>query len=356
MVIQELGLSGFRNYQELFLPLGEGIHLFLGANGQGKTNLAEALHLITHLESFRSRRLEPLIRKGQDTARIKARFTRQGRPCLVEIEIARGGKKVWLDGQPVGKTSEYLPLFFSLLFNAEHLYFYRSFPAYRRAFFDRLISFHDRGYLESLKQLRVVLAQKNSLLRQGDLSSLADWNRLFMEKSQDITGRRELTVSQLRPEMEKSFQGITGREGRLTLTYRSSLPADPVGWPEFLQAAQEKESQAGYALYGPQRDDYRMTLTEGGATAKEGEFSQGEYRAALLALLLGANRLCQQLGARPVLILDDLFSELDAKVREHLAARLDELDNQVFITATQAPDFGRRGKRYGISGGTCQGE
>jgi DNA replication and repair protein RecF len=335
MVIREFGAINFRNYRELFVNFGERITLLIGENGQGKTNLAEAIYFLCQLASFRSHRLEPLLTFGEAAAWIQGTVIKRDSEQKARVEITRRGRRAWLNEQAIPTLSAYVAQFYGVLFNPDSLYSYRHYPAARRAEFDRFLSFLDPDYLEASRRYRTLQMQKNGLLKGGDLSSLPDWNRLFIEKASDIIQRRAELVDRLNRQLPGAFGLLTGREEALRLTYEPSLKGDPLQDAATLERVREQEQQAGHALYGPHRDDFQLSLDR---QRRESYFSQGEYRVALLALKLAFNaQLSERNGFHPVMILDDLFSELDARVQGRLAGHLREIPNQIFITSTQSP-------------------
>ncbi|MBI4083462.1 MAG: hypothetical protein HY423_12720, partial [Candidatus Lambdaproteobacteria bacterium] len=176
-------------------------------------------------------------------------------------------------------------------------------------------------------------------LKRRDAASLPDWNQLLIEKSYAILVKRRALAEQINGVLAALCSELTGGAAPLRLELVASLRGAREGWPAQVEQARAAELEAGHALVGPHRDDYRLSLggPQGGVRA-ETQFSQGEYRAALLALELALNRLLSERpGFAPVLILDDLFSELDEGVRARVLDHLERLPNQIFITATEAP-------------------
>jgi len=335
MVIQEFGLVQFRNYQDLFVEFSNRINFFIGRNGQGKTNLAEGIYYLAHLSSFRTRRLGELLRSGAPRGYIQGAVTRDDFPLKARIELSRQGRRVWLDEEAIARTSRYISEFYVFLFNPERLYGYRQQPAERRALFNRYLAFIDAGYLNTVKGYRVVLAQKNRLLKNGEKSSLPDWNKLFVQKSYDIILERAESVSAINQHLAGIFHQLTGRQERLRLVYLPSLRGDAAEGARVLERVAERERLVGHALYGPHRDDFRLEFAGSGS---EELFSQGEYRAAWLALQMAMSRLMtERMRFRPVWILDDLFSELDQGVCGRVLDVLAAGTNQVFITTTELP-------------------
>lgn len=335
MVIREFGAIHFRNYEELFIVFSDRINLLIGDNGQGKTNLAEGIYVLSHLTSFRTHRLEPLVTFEAPTAWLQGTVVRSSLETKARVEITRRGRRAWLDEQPVATLSHYAAQFYAVLFNPDNLHNYRNHPAARRTEFDRFLSFTDPEYMEALRGYRGVLQQKNELLKSSSVSSLPDWNRLLIERASDIIKKRAALMERLNGALPAVFARLTGRQEPLRLDYLPSLSGDPQQDAATLARAQESERQAGHALHGPHRDDMQFVLDQG---RKERYFSQGEYRVSLLALKMACNELlARERDFDPVIILDDVCSELDPGVQERLLAFLRELPNQVFLTATQLP-------------------
>jgi DNA replication and repair protein RecF len=340
MVVRELSALDFRNFKELRVSFSGRINVLIGQNGQGKTNVVEAIYFLNHLDSFRTHQLGDLIAQGQPLGHIQGILNTRESDKKVRVEISRRGRKVMVNETPVSKLSSYVSDCFALVFNPDHLYLFRHVPAERRWLLNRYLSFADPAYLNALREFRVVHGQKNQLLKRGELSSLPAWNQLFAERSYAILTDRSAFVGRVNPLLSEAFSLLTGRADVLRLEVHASLAGSVEAMTESLARARDSEARVGHALYGPHRDDVRLTLVDGakgaGGGRRDALFSQGEYRAALLALQLALGRLLEtERGFRPVLILDDVFSELDASVRERLLDYLPRLANQMFITTTE---------------------
>ena len=342
MVIGELAAIDFRNYAQLRTSFGERINLLVGSNGQGKSNLVEAIYFLLHLDSFRTHDWAQLVRQGQRWAQVQGLIHVDDITDKIRVEITRQGRRVWWNDEPILRLSDYVNRTFALVFNPDTLYLYRHIPAERRLFYNRFLSFLDAGYVHELVQFRQVHAQKNSLLKSGNLSGLEAWNRLFAERSRAIMFCRAAFVEELNTLLPGLFSGLTGRPEKLLLRYRPSFREDPDGIEGQLREVREQEARVGYAVLGPHRDDFRMGTAcagvEDGTEAErpERQFSQGEYRSALLALTLALDRFLEgRKGFRPIIILDDAFSELDARVRAAVASHLLGMTHQIFITTTE---------------------
>lgn len=353
MVIRELAALDFRNYAELRISFGEHIHVLAGENGQGKSNLVEAIYFLLHLDSFRTHDWQQLVRQGATRAQIQGQIQSADAKDKIRVEVSRKGRRVWWNDEPVLRLSAYVSRSFALVFNPDTLYLYRHVPGERRLFYNRFLSFLDPAYVRELIAFRQIHAQKNRLLRGGDLAGLDAWNRLFAERSRAIMTQRSGFVDALNLALPGLFTALTGRTENVRLHYRPSLKGEPEQIARQLAEAREQEVRLGHAVLGPHRDDYRLAMhgaqdsaagalpseQEGGALRREAHFSQGEYRAALLALTLVLDRFLEQRkGFRPIVILDDALSELDARVREAVAAHLLGMPNQIFITTTARLD------------------
>ena len=333
MVIREFAFTSFRNYDELLIDFSDKINIFIGNNGQGKSNLAEGIYFLSHLDSFRTHRPKKLIQFGQPISQIQATIAKGGISHKARIEISGKGRKVWLDEFPIRKLSEYITSFYAIVFNPDSLHFFRHIAGERRAFFNRFLSFFDSMFLYEIREFRSVHAQKNRLLKTGAKSSLLDWNVLFVEKGCDIVKKRQEMVERINAVLPELYARVSGRQARLLLEYRPSIAGEPAACLKLLEKAAYQEFQAGHALHGPHRDDFHLTLAEGHG---DEFFSQGEYRISLLALKLAINLvMTERMQFHPVLILDDLFSELDETVRTNLRAYLFQVPNQIFITSTE---------------------
>jgi DNA replication and repair protein RecF len=343
MVIGEIAALDFRNYTQLRLSFGDRINVMVGSNGQGKSNLTEAIYFLLHLDSFRTHDLGQVIRQGAGMAQLQGQIQHHDMTDKVRVEVSRKGHRVWWNNAPIDRLFGYVNRSFALVFNPDALYLYRHVPNERRMFYNRVLSFLDMAYARDLLAFRQIHAQKNTLLRGGDLAGLDAWNRLFGERGRAIMNQRSAFVAELNLTLPGLFTALTGRRETLRLRYAPSFKAGPEEIERQLRDVRPQEEKLGYAVVGPHRDDYRLALhlpeADGRSeesARKDAQFSQGEYRSALLALTLALDGLLEQRkGFRAVVILDDAFSELDGRVREAVAAHLLRMPNQIFITATE---------------------
>lgn len=354
MVIHALDLHHFRNYTRLKIEFSPRMNFIWGGNGQGKTNLVEALYYLCNLDSFRTHKILPLLQEKNEFALLKSSVERNHVLFSVQINLFKKGKKVLLNQKFSRKASEHIFSFFSLAFTPEDIPLFRAHPYERRRFFDRTLSFVDASYFSDIQELNQVLEQKNALLKRKEISQIPLWNELLLKNSQKVIRRRYDFVQAINRDLSGFFKKMTGRPERLLLVYQPSFGEGcdkcPQSMHEMLQKIMERELKYGYALLGPHRDDYRLFLDD---RADRDFFSQGELRVTNLSLKMSINQLLsERYGFYPVLIFDDLFSELDPGVNENVLQFFKELKNQIFITSTNVPaDLIDHGKTIHIANG-----
>ncbi len=357
MVIKTLELLFFRNYDSFSTQFSPGINFIHGRNGQGKTNLIESLYVLTHLKSFRTSHLTELEMFTKDASSIRANLTKQGVSHLVEIDLKKNQKKVRLDGKNIGYTSDYIKNFFSILFSPDQLVFFKEYPLERRNFIDRVLVLVDRNYFQLVKDFNRIKKQKSSLLRQKAVKDVAVWNQMLSGLIPRIAGARNDFVKDINDILPGIFSHLTGRENILEFHYQGDLDKrterEESKIYSFLQEKLDMEIEKGHLCFGPHKDQFWLTLD--GQRDKQ-SFSQGEYRITFLALQFSINQLIKEkLGFNPVILLDDIFSELDTGVYNKTIEYIDKRDNQVFITSTEIPSLAmEKGSSYKISKGRVE--
>ncbi|MCE5271464.1 DNA replication and repair protein RecF [bacterium] len=345
MKIEHLRLSRFRNLEDNDLSFHERGHLIIGDNGQGKTNLLEALHYLTVLRSFRSQQDRECIRFGEETFHLEGGWLEEdgGRGTLA-VGCSRQRKKVSLAGREVPAVSEAFGQFKSVLLTPEDIGIVRQGPSERRRHLDVLLSIVSPLYLEKLKRYRKALASRNVLLRRTPFSEeqMEPWERQMAESGAWLITRRREWLEKLAPEYERLFERLSGGE-RGSLGYYNSLLARhcPEGqsadteliasvFAERMKKRRPVERERGLTLSGPQTDEVLFAI-EGQPLRNFG--SQGQQRTAVICLKMSeAVLLGRELGVRPVLLLDDIFAELDLHRSLRLLEELVE-SHQSFITA-----------------------
>lgn len=379
MRLSHLSLVDFRSYAEVELPLDAGVTALVGPNGQGKTNLVEAVGYLATLGSHRVAQDAPLVRLGADRAVVRGQVVREDRTLLVEVEITPGkANRARVNRSPVPRAREVLGILRAVLFAPEDLAMVKGDPAERRRFLDDLLVSRAPRYAGVRADYDRVLRQRNALLRSAaggrrvglvDLGTLDVWDSHLAAAGAELLAGRIDLVDALRPLVDKSYASVatnTSAEhtvaGPAALTYRSSLGEDVPLVPDRdllsaaminrLSATRPAELERGVSLVGPHRDDLVLTL---GPLPAKGYASHGESWSFALALRLASYDLLRGEsggGGEPVLILDDVFAELDDSRRDRLATMVSGAE-QVLVTAAVAGDVPEAlaGARVDVMGG-----
>jgi DNA replication and repair protein RecF len=357
--VRHLGLRDFRSWAHADLELHPGRTVFVGPNGFGKTNLIEALWYSTTLSSHRVGADMPLIRAGADRAVVSTIVVNDGRECAIDLEIAAGrANKARLNRSAVRSTREVVGVLRAVLFAPEDLALVRGDPADRRRYLDDLAAVRRPAIAGVRADYDKVLRQRTALLKsvsraryrgdQGALDTLDVWDGRLAEHGAELMAARIDLVNELAPEVEKAYQLVAPGSRPASIAYRASLgahnPEDFEGSDrEFLEAAllaalsarRDAELERGMCLVGPHRDDLELRL---GDQPAKGFASHGESWSFAVALRLAAYELLRADGSEPVLLLDDVFAELDAGRRRALAS-VAESAEQVLVTAAVLEDI-----------------
>jgi DNA replication and repair protein RecF len=361
MYLSHLSLSDYRSYAAVELPLEAGVTALVGPNGQGKTNLAEAIGYLATLSSHRVAHDAPLVRLGAERAVVRGTVVQAGRSTLIEVEITPGrANRARVNRSPVQRPRDVLGLLRTVYFAPEDLALVKGEPSDRRRFLDDLLVTRAPRIAGVRADYERVLKQRNALLKTAgaavrasrggggvpDLRTLDVWDAHLARAGAELLAARLELVDGLRPLVAKAYdavaEGITKGDARLD--YRSSLGPEVALTPdrEVLAAAllettgrvRRDEIERGISLVGPHRDDLVLGL---GPMPAKGYASQGEAWSFALALRLASFELLRALGDDPVLVLDDVFAELDTGRRDRLARLVGEAE-QVLVTAAVAAD------------------
>jgi DNA replication and repair protein RecF len=358
MQVGELALEDFRNYSKERISFAAGINLVLGANAQGKTNLLEAVHCLSGLGSPRAQDAA-LIREGAEAGLLHGRATRDGRHITVDLELRPGrGGRILINKSPTGRARALTQLPVAVFFGPDELALVKGPPEGRRRFLDDLVAKLRPARDTIRRELEKALRQRNALLkalRRGDPGVDADelepWDQALQRTGAQLTTARLQALAGLGPCAAKRYEEVAGG-GRLEIAYVSSyLPADvtlagtldPDEVDEdaiagFLagrmRELRDVELERGMTLVGPQRDDLSVQLAAGSSLMDARAFaSQGDQRTSALALKLGEQDLLSDtLREAPILLLDDVFSELDPSRRRWLAEAVKDA-GQVLISS-----------------------
>ena len=349
MIIRNLELSHFRNYRRCIAELSPGINWIYGANGQGKTNLVEALYYLCNLESFRTRKTSHLLQEKSAGAVITAKVEFKNVQHLIRVNLSNKGRQVILDNSLVRKVSEYTPSFMALAMTPEDVNLFRNVPQERRKFFNRIISFNDSIYIKNFQEYSKIISEKNALLKQGNTDQLPLWNSMLARSAVKLMKQRNNFVELINNYLSDVFKGLSGRDALLKLVYKPSLSTNNFQESELLVQLEKnltRDLQYGFAVTGPHRDEYHLMLD---GKKDRDYFSQGEFRITNLSLIMTINLLlCDRYSFLPVLIFDDLFSELDDEVIKSVFKYFLQLKNQIFITSTSEPLKSSPGKQFQV--------
>jgi DNA replication and repair protein RecF len=317
MQLQRLWLTDFRSYPEATLELPGGLTAVLGPNGQGKSNLLEAVGYLATLRSFRGAPTEALVRVGSERAVVRGETLSEDRAHLIEAEIARAGRsRVLVDKQRLGRTRDLLGSLRVTVFSPDDLELVKGGPALRRSFLDELLVAlrpkHDlvrSDWERALRQRNALLKQIHGRPDEAALVTLEVWDAQLSEAGDRLAALRARLVEILEPLVVRAYQDVADQTQHISLRY--DAPWREGGLAVALAGARRDELRRGLTLVGPHRDDLVVDLQ--GLPART-HASQGEQRSIALALRLASHRaLLDEHGAPPVLLLDDVSSELDAQ-------------------------------------------
>ncbi len=358
MYVRHLGLTDYRSWAQVELELEPGRTVFVGPNGFGKTNLVEALWYCATLGSHRVASDAPLIRAGAERAIVSSIVVNEGRELAVDLEITSGrANKARLNRSPVRSPREILGVLRAVLFSPEDLSLVRGDPGERRRYLDELATTRRPAIAGIRADYDKVVRQRTALLKtaagaryRGDrsvLDTLDVWDGHLAAHGAALIAARIALVEQLHPEVQKAYQLLAPSSRPAAIRYRSSVEAIATApgpeSTEFYEAAlldalarrRDAELDRGVCLVGPHRDDLELWL---GDQPAKGFASHGESWSMALALRLGAYELLRSDGVDPVLLLDDVFAELDTARRQALAAVAGEAE-QVLVTAAVGEDI-----------------
>ena len=367
MFIKRLKLQNFRNYKVADVGIQSGVNLIWGSNGQGKTNLVEAINLFSHLSSHRVAGHTPLIREGQDSALLSVEISHEDKEILLELELNRDStNRARLNKSNLSRVKEVLGYLSAVIFSPEDLDIVKRDPSNRRDFIDKLVVQVNPRYLGVYSDYDRVLKQRNSLLKSArssfsktdSLSTLDAWDESLVEYGSDIISARMKLIEKLRPFLISAYEAIADQNNHPRIFVKASVVGSAIfngedaEDSEFLNTsdkkeiadlfrsklsrARKKEIERGVTLVGPHRDDLVLML---GTLPTKGYASHGECWSYSLALRLASLELLRQESryGDPILILDDVFAELDVNRRKKLA-NLVLGNEQVIITAAVIED------------------
>ena len=326
MRLARLWLTDFRSYASADISFAPGLTALLGANGEGKTNVMEAIGYLATLSSFRGAPNDALVRAGASSAVIRAEGEREGRQLLIEAELASTGRgRVQVNKQKLARTRDLLGALRVSVFSPDDLELVKGGPAQRRQYLDDALVARRPAFDSLRSDLEKILKQRNALLKQAggrltpDIeSTLSVWDAKLIETGEALAHAREELVIELAPALNLAYEQVAGGPVPVTTTY--DAPWREQGLAAALEAARRDELRRGVSLVGPHRDDLVLHLD---GLPSRTHASQGEQRSLALALRLAAHRVvADATGSSPILLLDDVFSELDPDRSAALLAHL----------------------------------
>lgn len=356
MIVERLELVDFRNYVSASFELTAGITAVLGKNGQGKTNLAEALAYLATLSSFRGAPPDALVRVGADVGIVRATVRdHDDREVLIEAELSRVGRnRVQVNKQKLGRTRDLLGVMRVSVFAPDDLVMIKGGPSERRRFLDDALVALRVSYDSMRLELDRVVRQRNTLLKQSGgrltdeiVMTLDVWDARLVELGEQLGYARATLVARCQPMVAEAYEQLAGVLAPVELVYEPAWRT--VGLAQALATAREQDVRRGVSTVGPHRDDLVIGLN--GLPART-HASQGEQRTLALALRLAAHRLiAERTDSTPVLVLDDVLSELDPERATALLSNLPP--GQVIITsASPLPPAAEPDRVIEISAGT----
>ncbi len=360
MHLNHLSLKNYRSYPELELPLEKGITIFIGRNGEGKTNIVESILYLAFLSSHRTSSDQPLVQLGNNSAYIRGKIDNGEREVLVELEINTDkANRARINQNPARSQKELYGILQAIYFSPEDLDLVRGDPSERRRFIDQLLILRSPRMAGVIADYDRAVRQRNSLLKtRSNLSSLESWDQQVATFGGEIIAARITTLNELMPIFSDVYKEISP-EKHAYITYKSSIESSSTIPQENTTAILEKfkevrnqEVDRGLTLVGPHRDDLLLML---GDHFVKGYASHGESWSIALSLKLASYQLLQDDGLQPILILDDVFSELDEE-RRHRLISLANSAEQTFITVAVQSDLPPEltGKFYTVKSGSVK--
>jgi DNA replication and repair protein RecF len=343
MRVNQLSLTNFRSYSQLDLDFQPGTTTFIGDNGSGKTNIVEAIIYLSFLSSHRVSQNQPLIALGAEQAVIRAEILRDERCLQVDLEInSHKANRARLNQNPVRSQREILGACQSVYFSPEDLDLVKGEPSNRRDFLDKLLITRSPRLAGVISDYERIVKQRNALLKtRSPQSSLIPWNEQLISVGSILTTERFRLCEALNPWSAESYENLNEIK-HLDISYKSStknlsnnLEENQAALRGKLDEAQYQEVERGLTLVGPHRDDLHLQL---GQFPAKGYASHGESWSVAISLRLGAFNLLKSEGAEPILILDDIFSELDTFRRTQLMTAT-QMAEQTIITAAVESDL-----------------
>lgn len=342
MYVSKLSLSNYRNYEHMDLDLSQGLNVIYGHNAQGKTNILEALYYGATARSHRTHYDKELINWNASEAHIRIEVMKQTKDVL-DLHLRKNGKKgIAINRVPISRLADLYGTLNVILFSPEDLSLIKKGPSERRKFLDIEICQIDRIYIHNLGQYHKILKQRNNLLKalsmgRGQQETLEIWDMQLVEYGQKVMERRRRFVNEMAPYVKDIHGKITNAGEKIEIKYEEN--SKPENFMKQLQRNLKRDIKFGSTSSGPHRDDLSFFIND---TDLRSYGSQGQHRTVALTLKLAEISLIEEeVGEQPVLLLDDVLSELDNNRQKHLMEALKK--TQTLVTCTGVEDFVRKG-------------
>lgn len=339
MIITSIELKNFRNYEDLNISFDKGTNILFGDNAQGKTNILEAIYLSGTTKSHKGSRDKEMIRFGEQESHIRMMVLRNGKEYQIDMHLKQNRPKgIAINKVPIKKASELFGILNMVFFSPEDLNIIKNGPAERRRFLDLELCQLDKIYLSDLTTYNKILNQRNKLLKdmvyRPDLSdTLPVWDMQLVETGKKIIKRRKQFIEELNEIVHDIHYRISGEKEELLLTYEPNI--DDIFFEDELNRAKQKDIRLCQTSVGPHRDDMLFSIRDVDIR-KFG--SQGQQRTSALSLKLSEIELVRKfIKDTPVLLLDDVLSELDSNRQNYLLNNIS--DTQTLITCTGLDEF-----------------
>jgi DNA replication and repair protein RecF len=341
MIIRSLELKNFRNYEEAHIDFSEGVNILYGDNAQGKTNILEAIYVGATARSHRAGKDREMIQFGQEEAHIKYFVEKKGITDRIDMHLKKGkAKGIAVNGIPLRKASDLFGNANVVFFSPEDLNIIKEGPSGRRKFMDMELCQLDKVYMSNLANYNKIILQRNKLLKEMDfhsdyLDTLQIWDMQLVRYGAEVIQRRQAFIQELQPVIQEIHRSITGGKENITVTYEANVSASDL--ERELKRVRERELKNRVSLVGPHRDDLAFMLEDVDIRTFG---SQGQQRTAALSLKLSEIEIVKRrIGDSPILLLDDVLSELDAGRQEKLLDSISQV--QTILTCTGVDEFVR---------------
>ena len=339
MIIKSLELDHYRNYERLDIEFDEGINILYGNNAQGKTNILESIYYLGTTKSHKGSKDKDVIRFGKDESHIRSLVIKNGIDYKLDMHLRKSKSKVIaINGNQIKKASELLGIVNIILFSPEDLSIIKNSPSDRRRFMDLELCQLDKVYLSNLSNYNKIVNQRNTLLKDiwnhPELRDTLDiWDNQLVSLGSKIIERRELFVSQLNEIINEIHKKLSGEDKLLEINYSPNVTVQD--YEKLMMSNREKDIRYKLTSVGPHRDDF-IFMIDGVDVKKFG--SQGQQRTVALSLKLSEIELVKNLtGNPPILLLDDVLSELDSNRQNYLLNSIGDI--QTIITCTGLDEF-----------------